>query len=259
MGKLFIMFALMISVNLNAQEVGLGTIINKAGRQRMLVQRMTKDYMSIGANIKKEESAKDIDDVTALFNESLVELIDYAKNDETKEALSVVSDMWAKYRVKMAYEPNIQNAESILIEALKLTKACNTVVEKFQAYSGNSANKLTNMCGKQRMGLQKIAMLYMAKNWGVNYNYLDKELEDAIATFDANLITLVNAKENTDEIKKGLKFQQAEWDFLKKSFDAGLQKPGNIYSSTNLMTKSFDALTVMYSKLVTDNVKFVAK
>ncbi|WP_310557149.1 type IV pili methyl-accepting chemotaxis transducer N-terminal domain-containing protein [Flavobacterium sp.] len=248
-----------VVIHSTAQGLDLGTAINKAGRQRMLVQKMTKDYMAIGLNIKKEESTKDIDEVTALFNENLNELKEYSKNDATTQSITIVSDLWTNYRMKMAYEPNVINAESIVEESLRLTKACNVVVEKIQDYSANSANKLTNMCGKQRMNLQKIAMLYLAKAWGVKYSYLDKELSDAVFIFDSNLTSLINAKENTEEIKTGLKFQQSEWQFLRRSFDIGVPKPTNIISSTNLMTKEFDKLTAMYGKLIIEKNNFSIK
>jgi Type IV pili methyl-accepting chemotaxis transducer N-term len=246
------LFTFMITAN--SQTLSLGSAINKAGKQRMLVQRMTKDYMAIGAGVKVEESATDIDDVTALFNENHRDLVNFAKYQEIKDALGYVNELWAKFRLKMASNPDIVNAEVIISDANLLTYACNSVVEKIQVLNPSAIGnaKMTNICGKQRLNLQRISMLYMAKTWGVGYTNLEKDFKEAFNSFDANLIFLNNNKDNTPEITNSLKFQQSEWEFLKKSFENTNLKPGNIYSSTNLMTKDFDMLTGMYEKLVPD-------
>ncbi len=240
-----------------SQTISLGTAINKAGKQRMLVQRMAKDYMCIGAGVKVAEATADIDEVTSLFNENHRELTTFAKSKETKDALIIVNNLWANFRLKMASDPDIRNAESIISEANALTIACNQVVEKIQTLNATASGslKLTNMCGRQRLNLQKIAMLYMAKSWGVEYIYLDRDLKEAISGFDSNLANLASTKENTPEINESLQFQKSEWEFLKKSFGSESMKPGNIFSSTNLMTKEFDAITAKYDKLVVDNGK----
>jgi hypothetical protein len=258
--KIIISIVFLFTLASYSQKITLGSAINKAGKQRMLIQRMTKDYMSIGAGIKVQESNSDIDEATALFNENHRDLVNFARYQETKDALNTVSELWSKFRIKMASNPDIMNAESIIVEATILTNACNVVVEKIQNLNFSATNlKLPNICGKQRMNLQKIGMLYMAKTWGVNYKYLDSDLKDAISSFESNLITLLNLKESNEEIKQSLTFQKSEWEFLKKSFENDLLKPGNIYSSTNLMTKEFDLLTTQYEKLVVDNNKLVTK
>jgi hypothetical protein len=248
------LFMAFIAIAGNAQITNIGNAINKAGKQRMLVQRMTKDYMSIGAGIKVKESTTDIDDITALFNETQRDLTLFAKDKDTKNAITYVNDLWANFRLKMANDPDVVNAESIISEASILTNACNSVVEKLQGSNTTAQNtKLVNICGKQRLNMQRLAMLYIAKSWGVQYKFLDSDIRDVISSFELNLGILTNTKENTDEIKQSLAFQKSEWEFLKKSLESENLKPGNIYGSTNIMTKDFDGLVTQYEKIVIDN------
>jgi nitrate/nitrite-specific signal transduction histidine kinase len=244
-----------IATIMNAQTISLGAAINKAGRQRALSQRMAKDYLLIGAGVRTEDALKDLDETASTFNENMHDLVVFAKTQDVKDALTVVADMWAKYRVDVTSNPELDKANLIMVQANKMVTACNTVVEKIQVANANAKGiKLPNTCGRQRLLLQRIATLYIAKYWEVKYYDLNGELDKAIAEFDANLNTLVAVPENTPEMITLLKFQQSEWAFLKKSFDPSLTdlKPGSIYSSTNLMVKDFNQLTTMYESLVSN-------
>lgn len=245
---------LLLITNGYAQTISLGSAINKAGRQRAITQRMAKDYMLIGADIRTEESTKDLDDATALFNENFHDLLLFAKTPDQKDALANVDAMWAKFRVKVTATPDLDNATDIITESTNLMKACNVVLDKIieKNASNNKIAKLTAICGKERQNLQRISMLYTAKFWGVNYNVLDRELNEATTNFESTLITLISAPENTPEINTILKFQQSEWTYLKTTFDSENKdlKPSSVCSSTNLMFKDFNNLTSIYEKLV---------
>ena len=52
--RLFCSFALAAVVPVHAQVAGLGDAINKAGRQRMLSQRMAKAWFGMGQGIQDE-------------------------------------------------------------------------------------------------------------------------------------------------------------------------------------------------------------
>jgi len=239
---------------LEAQTLTTGAAINKSGRQRMLSQRMAKDFLAIGAGIKVAESMKELDESASEFNENLRDLEIYSKNKETTDALAFVSMLWAKFRVSVLSTPNIETADKIMTDANNLMNASNIVVTKIVAESGAKTAVLPNICGRQRMFSQKIAMLYIANSWGVNYKNLEKELEETIIAFDGGLNTLVTTPENTDDINKILKFQQSEWAFLRKSFTLKdvHSMPATIFSSTNMILKDFDRATVLYAKIVSN-------
>jgi nitrate/nitrite-specific signal transduction histidine kinase len=246
---LFIFFSDVV----NAQSISLGSAINKAGRQRALAQRMAKDYLLVGSGVRTEDALKDLDESASIFNENMHDLLIFAKTQDIKDALAVVADIWAKYRVEITSNPELDKANLIMSEANKLVNACNTVVEKIQNNNINTKGvKLPNLCGRQRLLLQRIATLYVAKYWEVKYYDLSTELNKTIIEFDTNLNVLLAIPENTIEIATMLKFQQSEWAFLKKTFDPSITdlKPASIFSSTNLMVKDFNQLTSMYENLI---------
>jgi hypothetical protein len=236
----------------NAQSISTGSAINKAGKQRTLAIRMAKDFIAIGSGVKVEEASKELDESASTFNENLRDLLIYSKNKETTDALNFVSTLWAKFRVNVMVAPEVETVDKIIVEANNLMNACNIVVDKIIATSGSKAAVLPNLCGKQRLYSQKIAMLFFAEKWGVSYKTLNKDFDDTVAAYETGLNALVNIPENTDEINAILKFQLSEWAFLKKSFElkAGTTMTASIFSSTNIIFKDFDRATLLYEKIV---------
>ena len=57
-----------------AQINDVNSAINKAGRQRMLSQRMAKVYFQIGQQVEVDRSKKALEVSVALFDRQLVEL-----------------------------------------------------------------------------------------------------------------------------------------------------------------------------------------
>ena len=235
-----------------SQITTIGDAINKAGRQRMLSQRMAKDYMLIGSGNKVEEATKELDDASTLFNETHNELMLFCKTDGALESLGLVNMLWKKYRQKILTTPDVENAASVISDANNLTNACNVVVEKIVSESNSKKAVLPNICGRQRMLSQRLALIYSAYAWQVNSKTLPKDLQNTIDEFQKGLTTLIESPENTDEINTILRLQATEWDFLKNTFDlnSGRLSPTQVFSSTNLVMKNFDLATKLYSKLL---------
>ena len=244
--------ATLITISLNAQITSRGEAINKAGKQRLYAIKMAKNYMAIGAGIKVEDAAKELEETSATFNENYNDLMVYAKTKDLQDALALAGTLWTKFREKVNETPTIESATSVILEAYGLFTASNVVVDKMVTSGGGKIATLQNICGKQRALSQKLAMLYLAKSWQVPYSSLGKDMNEAFASFDTSLNVLVSAPENTPEINTILKLQQSEWNFTKKSFDVDAEKlmPTSVYSSANLMTRNFDRATALYEKMV---------
>ena len=244
---------ILISLSIQSQTLTKGEVIGKAGIQRMLCMKMAKNYMSIGAGIKTQDSAKELDDAASLFNENFNDLTIYAKTKETKDALNFVGNLWSKYREKITTSPSVDQSSAIITDAYNLMNACNVVAEKFVISTNSKTAVLPNICGKQRMYAQKLGMLYLAKFWRIPYNNLDKDLKETIDNYETGLESLVTADENTEDINTILNLQKSEWNFIKKSFEGDGKSalmPASIFNSTNLMTRNFDKATALYEKLV---------
>ncbi|MBN8462978.1 MAG: type IV pili methyl-accepting chemotaxis transducer N-terminal domain-containing protein, partial [Dechloromonas sp.] len=77
-----------------AQIADLNSAINKAGRQRMLSQRMAKAYFQIGQQVDADRSKKVLDASVALFDRQLVELKNFAPTPEIKDNYGKLEKSW---------------------------------------------------------------------------------------------------------------------------------------------------------------------
>ena len=78
---IFLAFLLLFSNLLFATtDKELATAINLAGKQRMLIQKMTKEALLIHANLEKDKSIKRLKESSTLFDKTLKGLINGDKS-----------------------------------------------------------------------------------------------------------------------------------------------------------------------------------
>jgi hypothetical protein len=235
------------------QKITVNVALNKAAQQRMLCECIAKDYLIIGANPESKVAKSELDNAASLFNENFHDLTNYAKSKETIDALKVVNDLWAKFRIKIFKNPDIDYCTIVLADASQLVQACDDVFEKIQLDTNVEVTRLSRLCGRQKLLSQRLAKLYMIENWQVPYGKLDKEMNESINNFEYSLGLLMNYGENTPEIKMILNKQYEEWSKLKKYFeDRIVLKADTIFTQTNIIVNDFDRATTLYEKIEYD-------
>ena len=76
------------------KQLSLSEAINQAGLQRMLSQRMAKNYILLSQGIDAEAAADELDESSALFEENLFKLNTSINHIESKEALKKLKQNW---------------------------------------------------------------------------------------------------------------------------------------------------------------------
>ena len=110
--------------------------INLAGRQRMLTQKMSKEFMLVGAGHNVEKNKADLVKTIALFDRTLNGLIDGDANQglagapspEIKGQLEKVKGMWSEFRKNVEAEPNAETKAAVASQNLPLLKEMNKAV-----------------------------------------------------------------------------------------------------------------------------------
>ena len=242
------------STGAQAQISDINSAINKAGRERMLSQRMAKAYLQAGQGIDAERSKKILDGSISQFDRQLVELKNFAPTPEIRNTYLNLERAWLSYKdVLIGARTSPEGAKKVMEineEVLTFAHQGTVLLEK---HSGTSQAHLLNIAGRERMLSQRMAKFYQAGNWNVSPASGPAELDKARKEFVQGLQELSNAQENTQAIRDELELARQQWMF----FEDALQRRGDKSLAVNVATTSerilevMDTVTGMYEKLQT--------
>jgi len=239
-----------------AQVTELNDAINKAGRQRMLSQRMAKSYLAEGEGVVPELARRTLTASMALFDRQLVELKAFAPQPEIKSTYGKLDGVWGEYKAALTgSNPVKAQAETVLELAGKVLALANQGTVQLEKVSGKSVGHLVNVSGRQRMLSQRMATFYLSTSWGVQAATSTTEMNKARDEFIAAHEVLKKAPEATAAIKAELELAETQFSF----FDAALRalRPGaadttqmtNVFTTSERILQVMDGVTGMYSKL----------
>lgn len=231
----------------HAQISDLSDAINKAGRQRMLSQRMGKAWLALVHGIDKTSARQVLDKSLGLFDRQLVELKAYASVADIKETYTKLEAAWSDYKTALVgAAPAREGAARMLQLNASVLALANQGTLQYETAMGKPAGKLVNTAGRQRMLSQRMAMFYLAAKLPVDAATASAEIDKARAEFVTGMTTLHKAPENTARIKDELMLADGQWVF----FEAALKKVGSgdvaaAKPMTEVFTASENLLTVM--------------
>lgn len=245
-----ILYALVLSILLpaTASAVSLPVMIDQAGFQRMLTQRMVKAYAQILNDVDPEVAQEQLEKGVSLFGQRLVLLEEQAPNEEVRASLARVEQLWNAFEPIVSGPVNEAGMQLLLEIDDKLLGATHEVVLKLQDHSGTAPAKLVNIAGRQRMLSQRIAKLYILISGGVQNAGLSDQLQSARYEFEGAQADLKTAPENTQEIQQSLAEVDRQWIIFRASFqlEEGKYVPFLVARAAEKIFKQMDKVTAMY-------------
>ncbi len=225
---------------------GINEAINKAGRQRMLSQRMAKAWLAVGQDIES----------MALFDRQFVELKSFSPNAEIKSTYTALESVWSEYKsVLVGSSPALKTTPDLIKLDSKVLALAHQGTVQLERYSGRSVGKLVNLAGRQRMLSQRMAKYYFSNRWGALVPDQVSELNKARDEFKQALVTLDSAPEATAQIRQELELASQQWVF----FDNALQRltestntkkhAVEVFASSERLLSLMDRVTGLYSRL----------
>lgn len=202
--KSFILLYLILSMPTHAGYSNIMEAIDHAGQQRMLTQRMLKDYALSGMKVNYASSAKELKDSIAMFDENLENLKSFKSNDAVQKKLDKVASHWVKVKEILTAPPQKAKALALEKDIAKLMQLSNEVVTALAKASGSSAGEIVNLAGRQRMLSQRMAALYALGAWRLDGFEFMPEFKKVVAEFRAAQDKLLKTNLNTDAIRKEL-------------------------------------------------------
>lgn len=223
-------------------------MVNLAGRQRMLSQRMAKDYFYAGKNINKGNALKQLKKSLADFKKTQT-LLSTEINDEEIKNLIVFVNMSLDEFVSISGEAyNVDNGTIILDLSESMLEGSQYVVQALT--KGKASNEIIDIAGKQRMLSQRIAKYYIAYQAGIKDDNTINQTKETVKEFDTILKKLIANPTNTIEIKKELAKVNKMWNIVYK-FYLNIEKgglPKIVFSTTDDITKKMNRIVGLYVK-----------
>jgi hypothetical protein len=269
---LFITFSLLYFHQNQAQVLSNGNALNVAGKQRMLVERVAKDFIFKSLEVQKEKATKEQISSTLLFEEHLNALEAYAPNEQIKEKIKTVKKGWTEFKSVLNYKTmDKQTASYVFQESDKILKRCDDVVnaivvhiiQQKSSFDKTSLKKEmitthTNSSGKMRMLIQRTALYYVSYAYGITQDFHYEELTKTADLIQFSLNEVKDSPLNDKETNDAIDGVFTEWKtftdaFLKEGkfdFTSKKIKPEVIFDFSNKMVSKIDKITLAYAKML---------
>ena len=203
-----------------------GVVINLAGKQRMLTQKMSKEALFIAKGISVEANTASLKKTAALFDKTLKGLVagddslnlPKTENTEILAQLQVVSDLWGPFQANIdkvaAGSADKATLEAIAKENLPLLKNMNKAVQMYAKASGSTLDpamaKTINLAGKQRMLTQKMTKELLLVANGIDADANSANIKKTADLFETTLNDLIAGTQDAG-IKTQLEVVQKLW------------------------------------------------
>ncbi len=244
---IFLTFLLLFSNLLfGVTDKELATTINLAGKQRMLIQKMTKEALLIHIGLDKEKSIENLKESSSLFDKTLKGLINGDKslslvkieNKDISKQLDVVNRLWRPFyrEIKKILSNRADESSYEFLEKnnMSLLKEMNRAVELYSSLDREDGKfKLANdinLAGKERMLTQRMAKDILAIKNNLNVQKYIKDFKESRSLFSKILKGLQNGDKDlklvgTDipNIVNQLKIVDKSWKDMQPILDNALK------------------------------------
>ncbi len=235
----------------------IASAINKAGRQRMLSQRMVKAYCQLALKVEPEVSQKILQDSIALFDAQLAELRSISVKPELLQAWTNESEMWTQMRPVVTGRVSAEGAKKLMELSETLLAAAHKLTQQLEVESGKQAGHWVNIAGRQRMLSQRISKFYMLRKLGFSTPESNAALDKAVADFLSAHDALVKGAQNNPNISTELRIAKTHWNFfnIALSNDSGdqIQLLEMVADTSERVLAIMDRVTGMFEQAYTSN------
>lgn len=239
-----------------AQVADINDAINKAGRQRMLSQRLAKSYMALGQKVQPDSAEKVLGASMALFDRQLVELKAFAPALEIRATYAQLEAKWADYKAALiGTVPSRNAADDVLGLAGQVLQLAHQGTVQLEGVSGKPLGKLVNIAGRQRMLSQRMAAFYLSASWGVQAGPSATEMGKARDEFLQAHEVLKTAPQATATIRDELGLAETQFAFFEvalRTLQPGVpnaQNQANVFTTSERILQVMDRVTGLYARL----------
>ena len=233
------------------KPMSLKQLINVAGSQRMLSQRIVKLYCQVGLGVFSKDSYLAIHEDVERFETQYGILKKSSDDPIYQETMEWISLAWSRFKPLVTGPVTRDNALRVNHLAEDLLYATNQITIFLQDSSNAREEMLVNVSGRQRMMAQRLGKLYMLKSWGFDLLSLNNELGRVKVVYDDTLERLRTAPESTEQIRADLEDVIVQWIWFKSVLDRENEPSYRLIvaDASDALLKMMDKVTAQYAAL----------
>ncbi|NDY92729.1 hypothetical protein G3A44_16175 [Ideonella sp. TBM-1] len=239
-----------------AAVADLNDAINKAGRQRMLSQRLSKAWLALGQQIEPKRAERVLEESMATFDRQLIELKVFAPTPEIRTTYTQLEGAWSEYKgVLVGSQPTAAATTRLMSLDAQVLQLAHQGTQQLEQHAAKPLSQLVNLAGRQRMLSQRMAKFHLALAWKAPTTEAAQQIDAARTEFVAGLDKLGGAKHTSPAIQEQLNLARQQWLF----FDAALGRGAaparkdaeNVFVASENILQVMDNITGLYSRLAT--------
>jgi nitrate/nitrite-specific signal transduction histidine kinase len=189
-------------------------VINKAGRLRMLSQRIVKSYVLLASEAAPQAAVRELADSVLAFERQLGELKASAFDADTRQVLAASEREWTRFR-NLALGPCARTAvPEVRSAGERLLQAAERTTQSFAKNIASAVATLINLAGRQRMLSQRIAKAHLLLAEKYDEGAARQELTQACVDFGRALGELRACSANTADLREELAAVARTWRTL---------------------------------------------
>ena len=227
------------------------SLLDTAGKQRMLSQRIAKDYLYIGNKVAVSKADKQLKASLGEFSKANKKLMTSINDPEIQNLLTFVQMSFDEFNDLIKQPFNLDNAQLALDLSESILEGSQYVVDSLTAKMGHKTADIVDKAGKQRMLAQRIAKYYIAYQSGIKDKNTVDQMKEAVKTFSANHQALMHNPNNTPTINQKLAQIDKLWKIVYK-FYLKIEKGGLpfiVFTTTDDITAKMNEITKLYVSL----------
>ena len=235
----------------SAEIVSIGDAINKAGYQRTLTQALVTNYCLILLEVHVEQHRRQLNEEAEQFETTLKELQAYAPAAEVQDALGQVEQLWSPFKQQITAEPQLGSAQALYASADELLRASHEVVKKLLGLTSEKEGRLTNIAGRQRTLVERMAALYMLEALGFEEEPYPTDLANATMEFKLAETELEGAEQNSPEIRAYLKDVKTQFSLFEFSINKESETffPFVVSEAAERILQDMNAVVALYAAM----------
>ena len=223
-------------------------LMNIAAKQRMLSQRIAKDYLYIHKNIAITKTKRELENSLLDFFKAHKRLVASIEDADIHNLLEFVELSSNDFQEISKQKFTLDNAQLILDLSEFMLEGSQYIVDSLKNSIQTEQSKAIEVSEKQCMLSQRIAKYYIAYQSGIKDENTIRSMKQTVIEFSENLDTLIEHENNTLLIQKKINEINKLWKIVHKFYN-NIEKGGLpliVFNTTNKISKKMNEITQLY-------------